>query len=374
VTDEGEVDGHLVSLPQVEIHTIGAGGGSIAWVDEGGILRVGPKSAGAIPGPACYGEGGNAPTCTDADLLLGYLDPDFFLGGRVRLHVQLAEAAIRTIGDRLGLDPVEAAAGIFDVANVNMAAGINEITVQRGYDPRDFVVVAAGGAGGIHGAMIAAELSVSRIVIPRHSAVLCAMGMLLTDIKSYPTSLGNCDIARLRSLVLGMREKGTRALKAEGVDDEAMRFTLTFEMRYVGQHHEVTVPVEIAALQGDDVLETLEVSLATRHNDLYGFALRDASCEIMVLRLTARGERTAPDLALKALPPVGPPAPKSTRSIYISSTREFVSVDVFDGGSIAPGARILGPALVDATTTTVLIPPDYEASCDHLGSFVLTRT
>ena len=181
---EGEINRNLVSLPMVSIHTIGSGGGSIAWIDSGGLLQVGPQSAGASPGPACYGRGGELPTCSDANLLLGYLNPGFFLGGSMSLDSSLAEAAVKDhIARPLNMSIEEAAFGIYQISNLNMANGVKEVTIQNGQDPRNFPLVVAGGAGPIHAAMIARELDISEIIIPTFSSVLCAVGMLASQLR-----------------------------------------------------------------------------------------------------------------------------------------------------------------------------------------------
>ena len=225
------IDGRTIALPAVDIHTIGAGGGSVAWIDRGGLLRVGPDSAGARPGPACYGFGGARPTCTDANLVLGYLNPEFFAGGDLRLDVDAARAAIeREVGDGLGLDVVAAAAGIYDVVNVNMAAAIRKVSVNRGIDPRVVPLVVAGGSGPVHAAAIASELGIPLVVVPRLAGFLCAVGMLLTDVRhdyvrTYVSALADVSCEQLCALTDAMLDEGDAALVADGADPGTRRST-----------------------------------------------------------------------------------------------------------------------------------------------------
>lgn len=375
LAEQGEIGGHLVSLPMIDIHTIGAGGGSIAWVDDGGLLQVGPHSAGALPGPACYGRGGELPTCTDADLVLGLLSPGFFLGGRIELDAEAARRAIEQhIASPLGIDVVEAAAGIFEVANLKMAAGVHEVTVQRGHDPRELTLVAAGGAGGLHGAALAMELGITKMVVPRQSSVLCALGLLLTDLKhdyseGYPTRLEALDCERLRSIVQALGGRGTEELVAEHVPREQIEIEVRLEMRYVGQHHELSVAIPQAALQGD-CRDALRQAFAAEHAALYGFALDGAEVEITGVRVATLGRRPAPRLVPSAHLDSGTPAFRS-RSIHVAGAGQLEAA-VMHVDSIAPGDELEGPTLVEAATTTVYIPAGWGAVCDELGSLVLT--
>ena len=234
ITTSGSVNRFALALPSMEINTIGAGGGSIAWIDHG-MLRMGPQSAGAVPGPACYGNGGDQPTCSDANLVLGYLSPDFFAGGRIKLDPQAALDAITAhVARPLAMDPVRAAYGMYHVMNVNMASAIREISVQKGWDPRKFPLICAGGAGAVHAAMIARELGIRRIVVPREASIFCASGMLQTDLKhdfvrSYATILGEASVdrAHLCSLLDAMTEEAHGVLASEGIAAPQRRFEHT---------------------------------------------------------------------------------------------------------------------------------------------------
>jgi N-methylhydantoinase A len=223
LVNEGEIARHRIALPMLGIHTIGAGGGSIGWIDEGGLLRMGPQSAGAAPGPACYGYGGELPTTTDANVVLGYLDPDYFAGGRMRLDAAAARTAIeRHIARPLGMTVEQAAAGMYRVACNNMAQGVREISIKRGFDPREFPLIVAGGAGPIHACEIARELDIPLQIVPRESSVLCALGMLLSDLKhdfvrTFVARLADVDWVRLEALIDGMVALGERQLADERI-------------------------------------------------------------------------------------------------------------------------------------------------------------
>src|SRR5262245_53543847 len=240
ITTHGTVERMAMALPSMEIITIGAGGGSIAWIDDGGLLRMGPQSAGAKPGPVCYGLGGTEPTCSDANLVLGYLNADFFAGGRIHLSTEKARDAIaEKVAKPLGLALAAAAAGMYRIMNVNMASAIREISVQKGYDPREFPLICAGGAAGIHACMIARELSIGRILIPREAPIFCAAGMLRSDLKhdfvrshARPLDRDLWDASAIASHLDGMRTEGSALLHREGVSEDNCRFTVRLDLRY----------------------------------------------------------------------------------------------------------------------------------------------
>src|SRR5574337_2066079 len=233
-------------------------GGSIGWLDEGGLLRMGPQSAGADPGPACYGRGGELPTTTDANVVLGYLDPDYFAGGRMKLDVAAARRAIEThIARPMGLSVEQAAAGMYRVACHNMAQGVREVTIKRGFDPREFPLIPGGGAGPIHGCLICHELQIPLQIVPREASVLCAFGMLMGELKhdfvrTFVARLASLDWGRLSELVGAMTDEGHHALEGEGIAPAARRFALRLDCRYLKQYHEVSVVVPFDALERRD--------------------------------------------------------------------------------------------------------------------------
>ena len=293
---DGVVDRWRLALPTIDIHTIGAGGGSIAWLDTGGLLHVGPQSAGAQPGPACYGRGGTQPTVTDADLVLGYLGEESFEHAGMRLDRGLAVRALEPLAAALGLGVEEAAAGVYDLANVTMATGVRDASVRRGLEPRDFPLVVAGGAGPLHAAAIARELDVGALLVPRESSIFCAAGMLLSDFKhdhvrAYKSPLAGSDPVRLRTLFEEMSASGRDTLSREGMTGEAVELRAALDLRYIGQWHELTVAVELPL----DV-DAAAAAFHAEHDRLFGHASPGAPVEVLALRLGAVGRTEKPEL------------------------------------------------------------------------------
>jgi N-methylhydantoinase A len=377
-TREGEIDRHPIALPMTDVHTIGAGGGSIGWIDDGGLLHMGPQSAGARPGPAAYDFGGTLPTCADADLMLGYLDPEFFLGGRMALRPDLASTAIQQhVAGPLGLDVVTAAGAMIEVITLVMAAGTKDVALRRGFDPRELLLVAAGGAGPLHAGMIAEELGIDRVVVPRMSAVMCAFGMLLADlrhdyVRSHNRPWERLDVAEARGIVDAMIAEGTSALEEEGIAPGQRSWTASADLRYRGQHHEVTVSFPAEDLAADR-LTRIEDAFHRRHEELYGFASRGRPMEIVSLRATVVGRRPTLELALAGHGD-GRPTLRGRRRAYLPSTRSMEEIDVFDGDALRPGQRFEGPAIVEGVTTSVFVPESFDVLVDDTGSMLMYRT
>jgi N-methylhydantoinase A len=381
VVNDGEIARHRIALPMLDIHSIGAGGGSVGWLDPGGLLRMGPQSAGADPGPACYMKGGTLPASTDANLVLGYLDPAYFAGGRIPLSVTGARAAIeRHIAQPMGLTIEAAAAGMFRVVCNNMAQGVREVTIKRGFDPREFPFIAAGGAGPIHSCQICNELEIPLQIVPRESSVLCAMGMLLSDlrhdfVRTFVAPLASLDWARLGELVDDMTAEGDRQLAAERIPPERRRFAVRLDCRYVKQFHEVGVEVPRDAIRAR-AAATIAQGLHREHNRLYGYSLEheNAPIEVINVRVQATGGVDRPrhreepwcgdDPAL---------AQKGRRDAYVPEDNAFRSVPVYDGHRLRFGQRIAGPAIVEQVTTTIVLTGTWDAIVDRHGSFVLHR-
>jgi N-methylhydantoinase A len=377
VVTDGRINGHLIALPMLDIHTIGAGGGSLGWLDAGGFLRMGPHSAGARPGPACYGRGGTQPTCTDADLVLGYLEPGYFLGGKLPLYPEAARTAIQThVATGLGISVEAAAAGMFSVINSHMADGIRAVSVRRGYDPRDFPLVVAGGAGPIHAAVIAQELEIPLLIVPRASSIFCAAGMLLSDLKhtyvrTYPVAVADLSPRRLAELCQAMRQEAAATLAAERVPPERQHLRFSIDLRYVGQYHEVNVPLDLVEVNALDVSPAYE-RFHARHDQLYGYAVPGADVELVTIRLAATGETAKPCLTRQQRAAAGSRhALKGRRRAWLPGQHDFADVPVFAGDDLQFGNQLDGPALVEQATTTVFVPAEYRLACDVLGSFVL---
>ncbi len=378
-TTAGEINRLRLALPMLNVVTIGAGGGSIGWIDEGGLLRMGPQSASSDPGPVCYGLGGEGPTCTDADLVLGYLDPDFFAGGRMPLHIDKARKAIEEkIAKPLGYDLHEAAAGMYRVINVNMAAAVREVAVKNGQDPRDFPLVVAGGAGPNHACMIALELENPVLIVPKDSSIFCAAGMLMSDLKhdfvrTYAVYLKDADPQVFGRLFEEMRREGKRLLDGEGIKGSEIEYRYSLDLRYVKQYHEVGVPVSAQEVDQFDI-GAMAARFHPAHNSLYGYSLEEqrTPVELINMRLECVGMTEKPEFHKQEYAGEDPTnAYKRHRSAYLPLVREFRDIPVFDGLALNFGNRIEGPAIVEQVNTTTFVAPEFNVLTDRYGSFTM---
>jgi N-methylhydantoinase A len=372
------VAGHTIALSSLDIASIGAGGGSIARVDAGGILHVGPESAGAVPGPACYGSGGRVATVTDANLVLGYLDPASFLGGRRRLDRAAAEAAVDEIAEALGIDRVSAASGIHRVVNTTMAEGVRLVSVRRGVDPRHFALLAFGGASGLHATDIAHQLDLKRVVVPRVAAVLSAWGMLATDLRfeiarSHIGDTRTLDGGALKRLFEEMEAEGFARLRASpgsgsgaGFDGPA-RASRSVDMRYGEQVFEIAVGLDGVDWTTDPLPEIVE-RFHRRHEELYTYCLPDQETVLVNARVAVTGILSALPQE-PSLPEASPAVPRAERRIYLGS---WIAAPVYDFDRLAPGQAIAGPAIVESAMTTVLLRPSDRATVTPLGWLDIT--
>ncbi|MDP6428202.1 MAG: hydantoinase/oxoprolinase family protein [Rhodospirillales bacterium] len=381
MVNEGEIDRLRIALPMLGIHTIGAGGGSIGWIDAGGLLRMGPQSAGADPGPVSYGKGGELPACTDANLVLGYLNPDFFAGGQIKLDVDAARKAIDThIGKPLGLSTIDAAAGMYRIACTNMAQGVREITIKRGSDPREFPLVVAGGAGPIHSCLICNELEIPLQIVPRESSILCAVGMLMGDLKhdfvrTFVSPLADADWSKLTPLIDDMKNEGGRLLAEEGIPKAHQDFHVKFDCRYLKQYHEVSFQTPGDAVRSEDS-GAIATAFHGEHNRLYGYSLEEQAVpvEIINVRVQAVGVTEKPAFEEAPRAEADPSAAlKGMRDVYIPEDNEFAEVPVYDGHALAHGHQITGPAMIEEVTTAIFVSSSFDCMVDALGSFVLYR-
>ena len=360
------IAGRTIALSSLDINSIGAGGGSIARVDAGGILHVGPESAGAVPGPACYGLGGSAATVTDANLVLGYLDPASFLGGRRPLDRAVAETAVDAIAAALEVDRMTAARGIHRVVNTTMAEGVRLVSVRRGVDPRRFALLAFGGASGLHATDIARQLDLKRVVVPRVAAVLSAWGMLATDLRfevarSHIGDTSALDGGALKKLFDEMESDGLARLRASF--DGAARATRSADMRYGEQVFEITVPLDgVDWTKADPVPEIVE-RFHRRHEELYTYCLPDQETVLVNARVAVAGMLASLPQE-PALPPAPPTAPRSERRIYLD---DWISAPVYDFDRLAPAQTLWGPAIIESATTTILLRPGESATVTPLG-------
>jgi N-methylhydantoinase A len=375
LSGEAVVHGYPIKAPMLDIHTVGAGGGSIAYVD-GGLLKVGPRSAGANPGPACYGLGNTEPTVTDANLVLGLLNPEYFLGGRMRVHHHLARASIDALAAKLNLDPMATAPGILSVVTANMARAIRVISVQRGYDPRDYTLVASGGAGPLHAARLAAELDIKRILVPRNPGILCAMGLLLTDLRA------DFAVTRLRTLapaaLSGMADafvtldgRAETWFSDEGIAVENRRVARTVDMRYAGQNYELAVPLPDGDI-GPDSLTALSDGFAAMHRRLYGFAPDDEPVQLVTFRVEATGLVPKATFTPRAL--TGSDATHALadhRPIWLPDAATFMPCPIYDRDRLQAGNRFAGPAIVEQMDATTFVPAGMTAQVDTWLNLIL---
>jgi N-methylhydantoinase A len=353
LTGDKAVGTSKVALPSIDIHTLGAGGGSIARVDAGGILHVGPESAGAVPGPACYGRGGTAATVTDANLVLGLLDPAGFLGGRTRLDPQAAEGAVASVARQLGLGVLPAAEGIHRVVNTNMAEGIRLVSVRRGADPRRFILLSFGGAAGLHITEVARMLEITRVVIPRAASVLSAWGMLATDlryefVRTHVGEAGQVGASRLRRLFADMEVEGRRRLGAGFTGQVDVRRSV--DMRYGEQTFEISVPLDGVDVEAADLMKQVVERFHRRHEELYTYSAPGQDVVLVNVRAAVIGRLPAlpaePERRVRAAA-----APRSRR-VYLE---RWTEVPVHDMDGLPEGLEVKGPAIFESATTTVLI-------------------
>lgn len=382
VTTRSEVAEYALALPSLDIDAIGAGGGSIASIDAGGILRVGPESAGAVPGPAAYGAGGTRPTVTDANLVLGYINPDYFLGGERRLDVELAKAAIdRDVAHPLNLRMIEAARGIIDVVNAQMANGVRKVSVARGFDPRDAALVAAGGAGPLHACGIAEELGLELILVPRTSSVLCSTGMLATDLRHDLVrfaSLRFCEPERTAAALNELRRellaRGDKVLREENVPAKRRRFEFTCDMQFEGQFNVLETPVPFLA-DGPirrKQLDAIARAFIRHHERVYGYTLSDSVIEIQSIRLAAIGMTDSPPF--RKIPQgtrSATTALKGNRRAWFDG--KAVKTPIYESSQLKASNVISGPAIVEAPTTTIKVDALWNLKVDAIGSYLMWK-
>jgi N-methylhydantoinase A len=374
LASEAEVHGYPIKAPMLDIHTVGAGGGSIAYVDSGGLLKVGPRSAGAFPGPVCYGQGNTEPTVTDANVVLQTLNPEYLLAGRMKVDRALAKEAIGRLAATMGMDVMATAQGILSVVTANMARAIRVISVQRGHDPRDYTLTAFGGAGPLHAAQLAKELEIGRILVPRSPGILCAMGLLLTDLRAdfSATRLQTLGAAILPDITDAF---ATLLVQAEGwfaeehIAPEARRLSRTVDMRYAGQNYELSVAVPDWPVTAA-TLDVLAAGFEEAHRRMYGFIAEGEPVQLVTFRVEATG--VVRKAAFQPQPLQGPDASAavtSRREVWLGSG--FVACPVYDRDKLAPGNRIQGPAIVEQMDTTTVVPAGTDARVDAYLNLIL---
>ena len=375
IAREREAGGYPVRFPMIDVHSVGAGGGSIAWIDDGGFLQVGPKSAGADPGPVCYDRGGTEPTVTDANVLLGRLNPTALLNGRMPIRADLARKAIaEKIAKPLGLSVEDAAEGILTILNETMVRAIRVISVERGYDPRAFALLAFGGAGPLLATPLARELGIDTILIPPGPGLLCALGLLVADARR---DFSLTRILPLRNGAAASIAETATTLRAQAegwfADDYAASPTRAIDwaadLRYQGQSHELTLPIDGGPFTAD-IVERLATAFHAEHSRLYGYAA-DAPIEVVTLRATARVATARPPLDEEA--PRGrdlDSARRGTRNVHFAGTG-FVACPVYDRDLLPEGAAIAGPAIIEQMDTTTVLFPSQRIDRDAMGNLIM---
>ena len=364
-----------VMIPMLDVNTVGAGGGSIIWVDRTGALRVGPQSAGASPGPACYGQGGDELTITDANLILGRISPRGLLGGEVPLRLDLAEQAARRVCEKVNIPDVHRLAeGAIRIAVSNMSGAIRGISIEKGHDPREFTLAAFGGAGPMHAIPIAEELGIPTVVIPREPGNFCAAGLLASDLRhdyvsTYLTELDKADLARIRETLRQMDDQGRQILLRDGVSAPQIHVQNILSLRYVGQSWEIDIPVDSDRLAVSEVAEAFDEA----HLKAYGYNRRGHPLELVNLRVVAIGQFERPAL-VQGTGASGTPAAALAghRKVYVGG--DAVDCPVYDRAVLAPQASLTGPALIEEFGSNTIVFPGWKVTVDRLGSLVLERT
>lgn len=366
--------GHPIRVPVIDLAEVSAGGGSVAWIDPGGALRVGPESAGAEPGPVCYGKGGERPTVTDADLVLGYLNPVALLGGALPVHLERARAAIESrVARPLGLGVLEAAAGIVDVVNAGMAAALRIVSVERGHDPRAFALIAFGGAGPVHAARLAQELEIPRVIVPPIPGGFSALGLVASDLRrdygrTFYALLAAVDPAEVASALAPMEAGGREMLRRAGVPEARWELTRAADLRYPRQAYELTVPLAPGPITRD-TLARLAADYHERHRLTYGHASPDEPVQLVNLRVSAVGRLDRLDLA-RADGGVAPATAATSREVYFKETGR-APCPVLAREALAPGVEHQGPVIVESMDSTVVVPPGWRLRAGDGGFLVL---
>ena len=379
ISREGRIRGYPLRVPMVDVHTIGAGGGSIARLDDAGVLKVGPESAGASPGPACYGRGGSAPTVTDASLVLGYLDPARFAGG-IRLQIDAAERAVSALAEAMQCSLAEVAFGIHTVCNAAMAEAVRMLTVKRGHDPRDFALVLLGGAGPLHGGAIAERLAIETLIVPPRPGVLAAEGLLEARIqcdryRTFATRAQIADPASMRTAFEELEAAGRVEMSRDGVAADTITVERFAEMRYAGQSYELEVPLGRGVVEARSIAAA-ERAFRDRYREVYGHGSLEEEVEFVNLRVLLSGPPMTPPAAARVHADQAAPAaprPTAVRPAFFGHPHGWRDTALHDRAALAVGAAFEGPAIVTQADTTTVIYPGHRAAVDDAGNLVVTR-
>jgi len=368
--------GYPLKIPVMDMYEVGAGGGSIGWIDEGGALRVGPKSAGADPGPACYAKGGKNPTITDANLILGRLNPDYFLGGKLKLDVKLAKSAFESLTDKLNMDTVKVAEGITRIANTTMIRGLRRVSVEKGYDLRDFHLVAYGGAAPIEACNIANEVGIKEIVIPLVPGLFSALGFLVTNLEHHYSqtlikSFKELSIQEVENKYNELEQKALDQLKVDNIPDQDIQLIRSMDVRYAGQGFELAVPVN-KNLKDTDI-ESLGKSFNNIHKIRYGYNIENEPLEVVNLRLVGIGKIIPPKFNFeKELEYSSQDYVKSERDVFFSDVGWTKSL-IYERDTLKPGIKINGPAIIEEVDSTIIVNPNYVAHIDGYKNVIIKK-
>lgn len=373
MTDQWSVEfGYPIMFPSTDIETIGAGGGSIAWIDDGGSLRVGPRSQGADPGPACYQRGGDKPTTTDANVVLGWVDPTAFLGGDMDATADRAREVIeRDIAEPMGMDLTEATSAIEQIAVANMCNAVRLVSTSKGYDPRDFALVAFGGAGPMHAAHVAQQMSIPTVIVPPYPGINSALGCLLVDVehdlsRTFIADATDDVVTEMEETFGEMESEIRERLATEGVADDEMRMDHTVKMRYKGQFRSLEVPCS----RPIDSIETVRQRFHRSHERTYAYSDEEQPVELYGLHVTGRGVVTKPSFPRMAAGTAAD-AHRGTREAYFEEAGDYVETDVYDRDALGAGATFTGPAIVEQMDSTVVVPPRVTAEVDDTGNIIM---
>lgn len=379
LTGEALVHGYPIKAPMLDIHTVGAGGGSIAYVDSGGLLKVGPRSAGANPGPVCYGLGNTEPTVTDANIVLRTLNPVEILGGRMKIRRDLAVEAIQRLADQLGMGVMETAQGIIEVVVANMAKAIRVISVQRGYDPRDYALMAFGGAGPLHAARLARALDMNNVIVPLAPGTLCALGLLLTDLRadfaiSRVALLEDAAIDTLIDSYRTLEEQAGDWFTKDNIAPDCQTLTRTADLRYLGQNYELSVALPSGPVTAETIAQLYQ-GFEVAHRQRFGFVAENEPIQIVTMRVEAAGVVRKARLVEHA--PAGPNASGAIighREVWMPETDDFVNADVYARDKLQAGNVFTGPAIIEQMDATTIVLPGMSARVDNFLNIILEFT
>jgi N-methylhydantoinase A len=376
ITSEYELAFDLpVNVPMLDIRTIGAGGGSIAWIDEGGSLRVGPKSAGSFPGPACYGKGGIEPTVTDANLLLGRINKRKIFGKEIRLNYKASELAVKKLSSKIGLDLLDAAVGILTIVNENMAAALKQVSLDRGRDPRDFCLVAFGGAGPMHAAFLAKNLGINRVIIPKDAGIFSAFGGVVMDFKhdfeeTFYNPIDEVDLDLLNMKFGELDKKALKSMSLQGINENKISTYRNAQIRFIGQTYEVQTPIPSRKI-GSREIEIIKMSFYDEHEREYSIADRRLPIAFVNLRTTAIGHVEKPKLELLASNDVVKKEKnEGKRSVFFENCG-FIDTVIFDRRFLKSGLRFNGPVIIEDDSSTIIVPPKMRAEIDSFRNVII---